>query len=98
MSKGKTINVLKPFTFTHAGSPQVRDPVTGKITAHAEAGYEKSFVVGDNQEMTDEMFDHPWIQAGADGAIESDDARGAREKAAKPAPAPGASSSSDNRK
>ena len=86
-AKGPTINVVKPFTFTHAGSPVVRDPVSGKITAHAQPGYEKSFAVGDNQEATPEMAEHPWVLAGADGAIESDEQRDARLKAEKAAAA-----------
>jgi hypothetical protein len=99
-AKGPLFHVVKPFTFTYSGNPQVRDPVTGKITAHAEAGYAKDFAVGDNQEMTPEMVDHPWILGGADGSIETDaqrDARVREEKAVAarpaavvPAPAPSA--------
>jgi len=75
---GKTIFVVKPFVFSHPGTPVITDPATGKITQHATPGYSKEFGVGPNgeareHETTPEMIEHPWIISGADGAIETED-------------------------
>jgi hypothetical protein len=87
MSKiGKFITVLKAFVFSHPGTAAITDPATGKITSHATPAYSKEFAVGE-QEATPEMVEHPWILAGADGSIETEEMKGAREKAAKPVPA-----------
>jgi hypothetical protein len=86
MSKiGKFITVVKAFVFSHPGTPAIIDPATGKISVHATPGYTKEFPVGE-QEPTPEMIDHPWVIAGADGAIETEEMKAAREKAAKPDP------------
>jgi hypothetical protein len=69
---GKTIYVTKPFTFSTPGTAAVTDPATGKITAHATPGYSKEFTVGEH-ETTPEMLEHPWLLAGADGAIETEE-------------------------
>jgi hypothetical protein len=88
MSKiGKFITVVKAFVFSHPGTPAITDPATGKVAVHATPGYTKEFAVGE-QETTPEMLEHPWIIAGADGAIDTEEAKAAREKAAKPVPAP----------
>jgi hypothetical protein len=80
---GKTIVVVKPFTFSHAGTAAIRDPATNKITQHATPGYAKEFGVGPNgeareHETTPEMIEHPWIMDGADGSIETEDQKQAR--------------------
>jgi hypothetical protein len=52
------IRVLKPFVFTHPAKESER------LTT------ETRFIPG-IIEVSDDVYDHPWIQAGADGKIES---------------------------
>jgi hypothetical protein len=52
------IKVLKPFTFSSAPTD-----------AASLGGTERRFTVGDH-EIPDEIANHPWIKAGADGHIE----------------------------
>lgn len=54
----KVIRVLKPFMFTFPAK------ATEKLTT------ERLFTIGDH-EIDDEIANHPWIKAGADGKIES---------------------------
>jgi hypothetical protein len=64
--KKTKLRVLKPFVFTHPAEEHTR------ITS------ETRFFPGVH-EVPDEVANHPWIRAGADGKIESAKQREARE-------------------